>query len=248
MTAWFHQERARCSERARRRCRCPWGAHPSWTATPVSQEHSGGVHGLPPRLSCTVISTYLPVEAECTHRNPDATRNDVSSAKCCAHLRVAQHLTRPVKPGEPGSGPRGHRDRPGQTGCQAPVRPARAVQSLDGNAPGYKWCSDRRGVRPVLHRRRHPFGRLGRGEGPAPAPAFDQHVLGHRHPDRRGYQAPAAAPHRPRAFPPDRSHSPGNARAHTSTRKPGSATWNNVRPPTSLPPDFPALAPQRLGP
>lgn len=54
-------------------------AHPSCTAMPVKCGSTPPAFiASTPRLSCTVISTYLPVEAECTHRSRHATRNAVS--------------------------------------------------------------------------------------------------------------------------------------------------------------------------
>lgn len=136
-----------------------------------------------PRLSCAVIRTYLPVEAECTHRSRDATRNPVSS-KCATSALVSCSRAWPVKAASPSSRPRGHRrdrarrdrgaEQLGQCTRGAVLGQELAYIQVDG---------DRGDVRAVLRRRVHPYrGLPGRHR---PAPPLNELMLGHPHPDGR---------------------------------------------------------------
>src|SRR2546430_1124143 len=107
-----------------------------------------------PRLRCTVISEYVPVEAECTQCSFPATRNPVSP-KCTAGAAVILSRTNSRNPFRPpaargGSGHGALRDRGaeqlGQGSRRAFLRQELSHVEID---------DDRGDPRPVLHRRGH---------------------------------------------------------------------------------------------
>ena len=139
-----------------------------------------------PRLACTVTSTNLPDDAECTQASFPATRNPVSSK--CATSAATSALAMASSAGAMSAG-----DLPGHRGERA--RGRRAAEHLrhrgTGPVPGQELPvpqvrAQRGGPRPVLHRRGHPVRRPPPGARPAAAALqLDHLVLGDLGPHRR---------------------------------------------------------------